>query len=428
MRKHISICSVKGREILDSRGNPTVEAEVFLEDGTWSRAAVPSGASTGQFEAHERRDGDANRYGGKGVLGAAGSISGEINEAICGVNVLDQPGVDSIMCELDGTADKSRLGANAILAVSIACAKAAAKSGGLTLYQYLGGCNARTLPLPMMNVINGGAHAGNNLDIQEFMIVPVGAKSFSECVRWCAEVFRALKGVLKCSGVGDEGGYAPDLGTETDALKALSEGIKAAGFEPGRDFMFAIDAATSEWYSEGDSRYRLPKCGKSFSKLEIMQWWTGLCDEFPIFSIEDAMAEEDWEGWQRLTEELGNRVRLVGDDLFVTNKNRIKKGIMMNAANAVLIKMNQIGTITETLDAIEAAKTAGYCTVISHRSGETEDTTLSDLAVAVNAGLIKTGAPSRTDRTAKYNRLLRIEEELKTSAVWSSSEFIKTLK
>lgn len=419
MRKHIRICGVHGREILDSRGNPTVEAEVSLENGICTRAAVPSGASTGRFEAHEKRDGDELRFNGKGVLKAAESIDGEISDALCGINALDQPGIDKLLCELDGTENKSRLGANAILAVSMACAKAAAKSCGLTMYQYLGGCSARTLPLPMMNVINGGAHAGNSLDIQEFMIVPVGAKSFSECVRWCAEVFHALKKVVKCAGVGDEGGYAPDLDSDADALRALSDGVKAAGFEPGKDFMFSIDAAVSEWYSD-DGRYRLPKCGKNLSRQEMIAMWKGMCDEYPMFSIEDGMAEEDWDGWKELTEELGGRVRLVGDDLFVTNEKRIQKGISLKAANAVLIKMNQIGTITETLGAIERAKRAGYDTVVSHRSGETEDTTIADLAVAVNAGLIKTGAPSRTDRTAKYNRLLRIEEELDVVAVWPS--------
>jgi enolase len=415
MREHIGICAISGREILDSRGNPTVEAEVYLENGVSAIASVPSGASTGKFEAHELRDGDALRFGGKGVLRAASNISGEISRTLCGENALEQPRIDRLLCELDGTENKSRLGANAILAVSIAVAKAAAKSCGLSLYSYLGGANARLLPMPMMNVINGGAHAGNSIDIQEFMIVPVGAATFSEAVRWCAEVFHALKKTVPASCVGDEGGYAPELDSDESALKALVSAVKSAGFEPGRDFMFSIDAAVSEWYTK-DGKYHLPKRRIDMTGEELISMWRSFCEDYPIFSIEDGMAEDDWYGWQKMTQELGDRALLVGDDLFVTNTSRIKKGIERGAGNAVLIKMNQIGTITQTLEAVELSKKAGFAPIISHRSGETEDTTIADLAVAVNAGFIKTGAPSRTDRTAKYNRLLRIEEELGSSA------------
>ncbi len=417
MREHIGICSVNGREVLDSRGNPTVEAEVYLEDGTFAVAEVPSGASTGAFEAHELRDGGI-RYGGKGVLKAVNNIKGEINHRLRGENALDQAGLDRMLKDLDGTENKTRLGANAILAVSIACAKAAAKSRGLPLYSYLGGVGARTLPMPMMNVINGGAHAGNSIDIQEFMLLPVGAESFAEGVRWCAEVFHALKRVVPASGVGDEGGYAPELDSDEDALRALMNGVQSAGFEPGRDFLFSIDAASSEWYDGGV--YHLPKRNKRMSTDELIGYWRTICGEYPIFSIEDGCAEEDWEGWQRLTQALGGRAALVGDDLFVTNVRRIRRGIELHAGNAVLVKMNQIGTLTETLEAVEQTKSAGYRAIISHRSGETEDTTIADLAVATNVGLIKTGAPSRTDRTAKYNRLLRIEEELGSCALFQS--------
>ncbi|MGM9520922.1 MAG: phosphopyruvate hydratase [Oscillospiraceae bacterium] len=417
MREHVGICAVNGREILDSRGNPTVEAEVYLEDGTYARASVPSGASTGIFEAHEMRDG-SERYGGKGTRQAAQNIKGEINRRLCGENALDQPGIDGILLSLDGTENKSRLGANAVLAVSVACAKAAAKSRGLPLYNYLGGANAKTLPMPMMNVINGGAHAGNSIDIQEFMLVPVGAETFSNAVRWCAEVFHTLRRVVPASGVGDEGGYAPELSSDEEALKALVSAVKMAGFEPGRDFMFSIDAATSEWYSAEDGRYYLPKRKKTLTRSELIEMWRGYSGSYPIFSIEDGCGEEDWEGWELMTRELGKSTVLVGDDLFVTNVERIKKGIAVGAGNAVLVKMNQIGTLTETMDAVETAKKAGFLSIISHRSGETEDTTIADLAVAMNAGFIKTGAPSRTDRTAKYNRLLRIEEELDGSAAF----------
>ncbi len=415
MRDYIGICSLTGREILDSRGNPTVEAECVLEDGTAACGATPSGASTGTFEACERRDG-GERYGGKGVLGAAESVSGEICDRLRGMNALDQAGVDMTMRELDGTENLSRLGANAVLASSIAVARAAALSRGLPLWSYLGGVGARRLPMPMMNVLNGGAHAGNDVDIQEFMLVPVGAESFSEAVRWCAEVFHALKKVVRSAGVGDEGGYAPELESDEAALRVLTEGVRAAGFEPGRDFMFALDAAASEWQT-GDG-YFLPKRKEKLSARQLIDRWRGFCGKYPIFSIEDGLSEEDWEGWRTMTEELGGQVKLVGDDLFVTNAERIKKGAEGRAANAVLVKMNQIGTLTDTLFAVETAKNAGYAPIISHRSGETEDTTLSDLAVAVNAPLVKTGAPSRTDRTAKYNRLTRIEAELGRGALF----------
>ncbi len=419
MREHIGVCSVHGREILDSRGNPTVEAEVYLEDGSFARASVPSGASTGAFEAHELRDGGA-RYGGKGVLQAAQNVSGEIDRRLRGENALDQTGIDRVLRDLDGTENKTRLGANALLAVSIAVARAAARSRGLPLYAYLGGVAARTLPMPMMNVVNGGAHAGNSIDIQEFMLLPVGAESFREGVQWCAEVFHALRKVVPASGVGDEGGYAPELPSDEDALKALCDGVRAAGFEPGRDFLFSIDAAASEWFHDG--AYHLPKRGLTLTADELIDQWRRYCENYPIFSIEDGCAEEDWGGWQRLTEALGKRIALVGDDLFVTNVRRIQKGVALHAGNAVLVKMNQIGTLTETLEAVEYAKNAGYRAIISHRSGETEDTTIADLAVATNAGFIKTGAPSRTDRTAKYNRLLRIEEELGGGAVFQRLE------
>ncbi len=409
MRNYIGICSISGREILDSRGNPTVEAECVLEDGTCAVGAAPSGASTGKYEAWERRD-SGERYGGKGVMGAAESVSGEICETLRGMNGLDQAGVDLRLRELDGTDNLSRLGANAVLASSIAVARAAALSRGLPLWSYLGGVGARRLPMPMMNVLNGGVHAGNDVDIQEFMLVPVGADSFSEAVRRCAEVFHALKTVVRSSGVGDEGGYAPELESDEAALRVLTEGVRAAGFEPGRDFLFALDAAASEWQTgEG---YFLPKRKEKMSARQLIDRWRGFCDKYPIFSIEDGLSEEDWEGWRVLTEELGGRVKLVGDDLFVTNAARIREGAERGAANAVLVKMNQIGTLTDTLFAIETAKRAGYTPIVSHRSGETEDTTLADLSVAVNAPLVKTGAPSRTDRTAKYNRLMKIESEL----------------
>jgi enolase len=413
MKDYYEIEDVMAREILDSRGNPTVEVEVTLDDGTVGRAAVPSGASTGIYEACELRDGDKSRYQGKGVLKAVENVNGEIAECLQGLNVLDQPSIDKILVELDGTPNKTRLGANAMLGVSLACARAAANALGLPLYQYVGGCNAKTLPVPMMNVLNGGAHAtGSNVDIQEFMIMPVGAPSFKEALRWCAEVFHTLKKVVPASGVGDEGGYAPNLDSDEDALKALVEAIEKAGYRPGEDFMIAIDGAVSDWYSKEDGLYHLPKRGITMSSAEMVDMYKGFCDRYPIISIEDGLGEDDWEGWKLLTETLGDRVQLVGDDLFVTNVDRIRMGIEKGVANAVLIKLNQIGTLTETLDAIQLAHRAGYTAVISHRSGETEDTTIADLTVAVNAGQIKTGAPSRTDRVAKYNQLLRIEDEL----------------
>ena len=415
MRECVEICAVSGREILDSRGNPTVEAEVTLADGSVGVAAVPSGASTGAFEAHERRDGDG-RYGGKGVLGAAGSVSGEIFLALRGFNALDQRGLDRRLRELDGTENLSRLGANAVLSVSVAAAKAAAVSRGLPRWSYLGGVGAARLPMPMMNVLNGGAHAGNCVDIQEFMLVPVGAESFREAVRWCAEVFHTLKKVVRSAGVGDEGGYAPELESDEAALRVLVEGVRAAGFEPGRDFRFSIDAAASEWKTE--EGYFLPKRREKLSAEQLIDRWRGFCEKYPILSIEDGLGEEDWDGWQKMTRELGGKVRLVGDDLFVTSSARIREGASLGAGNAALIKMNQIGTLTDTLDAVETAKLSGYVPVISHRSGETEDTTIADLAVAVNAPYIKTGAPSRTDRTAKYNRLMKIEDELGKSAIF----------
>ena len=413
MKQYFEIVDVMAREILDSRGNPTVEVEVTLDDGTIGRASVPSGASTGMYEACELRDGDKSRYLGKGVQMAVENVNGEIAEAMLGLNVLDQASIDKMLIEIDGTPNKTRLGANAILGVSLACAKAAAEATGVSLYNYIGGCNAKTLPVPMMNVLNGGAHAtGSNVDIQEFMIMPVGAESFKEAVRMSTEVFHALKKVVPASGVGDEGGYAPSLDSDEDALKALVAAMELAGYKPGEDFKIAIDGATSEWYNEEDKLYHLPKRGTVMTSEQMVDMWEGFCNKYPIISIEDGMGENDWEGWQLLTQRLGSRIQLVGDDLFVTNTERIRKGIQLKAANSVLIKLNQIGTLTETLDAIQMAHRAGWTAVVSHRSGETEDTTIADISVAVNAGQIKTGAPSRTDRVAKYNQLLRIEDEL----------------
>ena len=429
MKQYLEIVDVVGREILDSRGNPTVEVEVYLDDGTVGRAAVPSGASTGIFEACELRDGDKDRYLGKGVLNAVDNVNGEIAEALVGLNVLDQVYIDNLMIELDGTPNKSRLGANAILGVSLACAQAAAASLGTSLYNYIGGVNAKMLPVPMMNVLNGGAHANNNVDIQEFMIMPVSAKSFRECLRMCAEVFHALKKVVPSSGVGDEGGYAPNLATDEDALKALVEAIEKAGYKPGEDFKIAMDPASSEWYVDEDGGYYLlPKAGKKMTREDLVAMWKGFVEKYPIISIEDGMAEEDWEGWKMLTEAIGDKIQLVGDDLFVTNTERLAKGIGLGVANAILIKVNQIGTLTETLDAIKMAHRAGYTAVISHRSGETEDTTIADIAVAMNAGQIKTGAPSRTDRVAKYNQLLRIEEELDDAAEYPGLDAFFNIK
>ncbi|MGE4352919.1 MAG: phosphopyruvate hydratase [Oscillospiraceae bacterium] len=412
MKQYFEIVDVLGREILDSRGNPTVEVEVTLEDGTVGRAAVPSGASTGIFEACELRDGDKSRYLGKGVLKAVENVNGEIAEALLGLNVLDQTSIDKLLIELDGTPNKSRLGANAILGVSLACAHAAAEATGNSLYNYIGGVNAKTLPVPMMNVLNGGAHATNSVDIQEFMIMPVSADSFATGLRMCAEVFHTLKKVVPATGVGDEGGYAPNLDSDEDALKALVTAIEKAGYKPGVDFRIAVDAASSEWFNEDDKCYHLPKRGTVMTREDMVAMWTEFADKYPIISLEDGMAEEDWDGWKMLTDALGKKIQLVGDDLFVTNTERLKKGIELGVANSILIKVNQIGTLTETLDAIQMANRAGYTAVISHRSGETEDTTIADISVATNAGQIKTGAPSRSDRVAKYNQLLRIEEEL----------------
>jgi enolase len=420
MKDYFEIADVLGREILDSRGNPTVEVEVTLEDGTVGRAAVPSGASTGVHEACELRDGDKGRYLGKGVEKAVRNVNTEIAEALIGLNVLDQPSIDRLLIELDGTPNKTRLGANAILGVSLACAKAASEALGLPLYRYIGGTNAKTLPVPMMNVLNGGAHAtGSNVDIQEFMVMPVGATSWREALRMCAEVFHSLKKVVPASGVGDEGGYAPNLESDEDALRALVAAIEKAGYKPGEDFMLAIDGAVSDWYDEKDGKYHLPKRGTVKTRQEMVDMYRGFVEKYPIISIEDGMAEDDWEGWKMLTDALGDKVQLVGDDLFVTNVERVRKGISLGVCNSVLIKLNQIGTLTETLDTIQLANRAGYTAVVSHRSGETEDTTIADLVVALNAGQIKTGAPSRTDRVAKYNQLLRIEEELEDVAAYA---------
>ena len=421
MKNMIEIVDVVAREILDSRGNPTVEVEVTLDDGTVGRAAVPSGASTGIYEACELRDGDKSRYMGKGVEKAVANVNTEIAEALIGMNVLDQPAIDKTMIDLDGTPNKTRLGANAILGASLACAKAAAQSLGTSLYNYIGGVNAKILPMPMMNILNGGAHATNNVDIQEFMIMPVSAPSFREALRRCAEVFHTLKTVLKengtpAAGVGDEGGYAPNLKKDEDALKVIVQAIEKAGYKPGEDFMIAIDAAVSEWYNEETGCYDLPKAKKTMTKQQMVNMWKKFADNYPIISLEDGMGENDWEGWGMLTKAIGDRVQLVGDDLFVTNVSRLSTGIEKKVANAILIKVNQIGTLTETLDAIQMANRAGYTAVVSHRSGETEDATIADIAVALNAGQIKTGAPSRTDRVAKYNQLLRIEEELGDAA------------
>ena len=417
MKQILEIVDVLGREILDSRGNPTVEVEVYLEDGTMGRAAVPSGASTGIYEACELRDGDKGRYLGKGVLKAVENVNTEIAEALVGMNVLDQTAIDKTLIDLDGTPNKTRLGANAILGASLACAKAAAEALGTSLYNYIGGVNAKQLPVPMMNILNGGAHATNNVEIQEFMIMPVGAPSFREALRMCAEVFHQLKTTLKengtpAAGVGDEGGYAPNLKKDEDALKVIVQAISEAGYKPGEDFKIAIDAASSEWWDEEQKCYIQPKSGKKLTQQQLVNMWKKFADNYPIISLEDGMAETDWEGWAMLTKAIGDRVQLVGDDLFVTNVERLATGIEKKVGNAILIKVNQIGTLTETLDAIQMANRAGYTAIVSHRSGETEDATIADIAVALNAGQIKTGAPSRTDRVAKYNQLLRIEEEL----------------
>ena len=419
MKDYLEIVDVYARQVLDSRGNPTVECEVTLDDGTVGRAIVPSGASTGIFEACELRDG-GEEYLGKAVVKAVTNVNTELADLVVGMNALDQADIDREMCELDGTENKSRLGANAILSVSLAVARAAAEALGLPLYRYLGGVNGKTLPVPMMNILNGGAHASNNVDIQEFMIMPVGAPTFAEGLRWCAEVFHTLKAVLKengtpAPGVGDEGGYAPNLKKDEDALKVIVKAIEAAGYKPGEDFKIAMDAAVSEWY-QGNGTYLLPKAKKTMTRAQMVSMWKRFAENYPIISLEDGMGEEDWEGWAMLTKALGKKIQLVGDDLFVTNTQRLKKGIELGVANAILIKVNQIGTLTETLDAIETANRAGYPAIVSHRSGESEDTTIADLAVALTAGQIKPGAPSRTDRVAKYNQLLRIEDELDTAA------------
>lgn len=427
---YLEIEKVAGREILDSRGNPTVEAEVHLMDGTVARAAAPSGASTGEFEALELRDGDEKRYGGKGVLQAVGHINDEINDTIKGMDASDIYAIDRAMMEADGTEDKSRFGANAILAVSIACCRAAAKAQAIPLYRFLGGAYGRRMPVPMMNIVNGGVHAPTSgLDVQEFMIMPVGADSFREGLRWCAEVFHALASLLREKGmttsVGDEGGFAPELSSDEEAIETIMGAVERAGYEMGTHFKIALDAASSEWKctadcfhedtmvtSSGQMLYHLPKTGVDYTTDELIKHWICLVKKYPIASIEDPLDEEDWQGWQKLTMELGDQVQLVGDDLFVTNTNRLQRGIAQGCGNSILIKLNQIGTVSETLDAIRLAQEAGYTAIASHRSGETEDTTIADLAVAMNTGQIKTGAPSRSERVAKYNRLLRIEEEL----------------
>ena len=433
MKQIIEIVDVLGREILDSRGNPTVEVEVYLEDGTVGRAAVPSGASTGIYEACELRDGDKSRYLGKGVLTAVKNVNTEIAECLVGMNVLDQTAIDKALIELDGTPNKTKLGANAILGASLACAKAAAESLGTSLYNYIGGVNAKQLPVPMMNILNGGAHATNNVEIQEFMVMPVGATCFREALRMCAEVFHQLKTTLKengtpAAGVGDEGGYAPNLKKDEDALKVIVKAIEEAGYKPGEDFKIAIDAASSEWWDEEQKCYIQPKSGKKMTQQQLVNMWKKFADTYPIVSLEDGMAETDWEGWAMLTKAIGDRVQLVGDDLFVTNVERLATGIEKKVGNAILIKVNQIGTLTETLDAIQMANRAGYTAIVSHRSGETEDATIADIAVALNAGQIKTGAPSRTDRVAKYNQLLRIEEELGDVAQYLGMDAFFNLK
>ncbi len=419
---YLQIEKVIGREILDSRGNPTVEAEVYLIDGTVGRGTAPSGASTGEFEALELRDGDKDRYLGKGVQKAVENINTVINDALIDMDASDIYAIDKAMIDADGTKDKSKLGANAILAVSIACCRAAATALDIPLYRFLGGVSGNRLPVPMMNILNGGAHAANTVDVQEFMIMPVGAPSFKEALRWCAEVFHALAKLLKSKGlatsVGDEGGFAPDLASDEEAIQYILDAVKQAGYEPGKDFMIAMDAASSEWKGEKKGEYVLPKAGTKYTSAELIEHWKGLVEKYPIISIEDALDEEDWEGWQLLTKELGDKVQLVGDDLFVTNTERLAKGISLGCGNSVLIKLNQIGSVSETLEAIKMAHKAGYTAVTSHRSGETEDTTIADLAVALNTCQIKTGAPSRSERVAKYNQLLRIEEELGNAAVY----------
>jgi enolase len=424
--KHLEIEKVIGREIIDSRGNPTVEAEVYLTDGTVGRGTAPSGASTGEFEALELRDGDNARFEGKGVSKAVANINTIISDILKGANAADTYAVDKAMLAADKTKDKSKLGANAILAVSIASARASANALDMPLYRFLGGVNGNRLPVPMMNILNGGAHAANTVDVQEFMIMPVGAASFREGLRWCTEVFHALAALLKSrkltTSVGDEGGFAPDLGSDEEAIECILEAVQKAGYKQGKDFVLAMDAASSEWKSDTKGEYLLPKSGKKFTSEELAAHWKTLCDKYPIYSIEDGLDEEDWEGWKMMTAELGDKIQLVGDDLFVTNTERLSKGISLGCGNSILIKLNQIGTVSETLEAIKMAHKAGYTTIASHRSGETEDTTIADLAVALNTGQIKTGAPSRSERVAKYNQLLRIEEELGDAAVYPGIE------
>ncbi|MCK5812054.1 MAG: phosphopyruvate hydratase [Clostridiales bacterium] len=437
MKYYFEIESVYSREILDSRGNPTLEVEVIVEGGFMGRAAVPSGASTGAFEAVELRDGDSNRYLGKGVSKAVSNINDVIAPEIEGMNVIDQTAIDKLMLELDGTPNKAKLGANALLGVSLAVAKAAANTIGMSLYQYIGGVNAKKLPVPMMNIINGGKHADNSINSQEFMIMPVGADSFKQALQWCAEVFHTLKGVLKEKGystaVGDEGGFAPNLKSDEEALQVIVEAIEKAGFKPYDDFRIALDPAATEMYEEAikaghEGNYYFWKTDQMFTREEMVEFWVGLAEKYPIISIEDGLSEEDWEGWKLLNDRIGDKVQIVGDDLFVTNTVRLKKGIDLGVANSILIKVNQIGTLTETLEAIEMANRAGFTAVTSHRSGETEDTTIADIAVATNSGQIKTGAPSRTDRVAKYNQLLRIEEELGEVAEYAGIDTFFNLK
>ena len=424
--KKLEIEKVTGREIIDSRGNPTVEAEVTLACGAMGRAAAPSGASTGEFEALELRDGDKGRFGGKGVTRSVHNINTVICDTLKGMDASDTYGVDKTMIDADGSEDKSNLGANAILAVSIACARAAAAALELPLYRFLGGVSGNRLPVPMMNILNGGAHAANTVDVQEFMIMPVGAESFREDLRWCTEVFHALAALLKSRGlatsVGDEGGFAPNLSSDEEAIQLILEAVRKAGYEPGKDFVLAMDAASSEWKGEKKGEYLLPKSGKKYTSGQLVAHWKALCEKYPIYSIEDGLDEEDWEGWQMMTKELGDRVQLVGDDLFVTNTLRLGKGISLGCGNSILIKLNQIGSVSETLEAVKMAHNAGYTAIVSHRSGETEDTTIADLAVALNTCQIKTGAPSRSERVAKYNQLLRIEEELGNSAVYPGAK------
>lgn len=437
MKNYIEITDVVGRQVLDSRGNPTVEVEVVVDESYVGRAAVPSGASTGSFEAVELRDGDKANYLGKSVEKAVNAVNTEIKDLILGMNALNQVEIDEAMIKLDGTPNKGRLGANAILGVSLAVAKAAAEAVGLPLYNYVGGCNATTLPVPMMNILNGGKHADNSVNVQEFMVMPVGAKSFAEGLRWCAEVFHNLKSVLKGKGystaVGDEGGFAPNLKSDEEALQSIVEAIEKAGYKPGEDFCIAIDAAATEMYEEAkkighEGNYYFWKTGEEFTMEEMVAYWDKMADKYPIISLEDGLAEEDWEGWKVMTAKLGKKIQLVGDDLFVTNTDRLAKGIDLGVTNSILIKLNQIGTLTETLNAIQMANRAGYTAVVSHRSGETEDVTIADLSVALNAGQIKTGAPSRTDRVAKYNQLLRIEEELGSAARYLGKKTFFNLK